>query len=127
VKKTLEVLDADPQVLKLTAAILGHNAEDTEQVVVAILTSDRRTLLQPVTDLRDIRSADQLEMGIHATALGRERLRDLWTLLDRIGRADGALPSSDPKAALKVVKAVVGVDDDDMTLIDLADELLKKV
>lgn len=126
VKKTLDVLAADPEVLKLTAAILGHAAEDTEQIVIAILTADRRAVLQPVADLREIRAADQLEMGIYATALGRDRLRDLWALLDLLGRADGTLPSSDPKAALKVVKSVVEVNDDDMTLIDLADELLKK-
>ncbi len=126
VRKTIEVIEADRQVAETAAELLGVDSGNTEAFVTAILTADRRSHLQPVTDIRRIRESDLFEMGIVTTALGRERMREIWKLLGHFSLVEGAMPASEPKAALKIASAVNDLDAAVLEVFDNVDELLKR-
>ena len=103
--KVLEVQSASPDLVAVAASIVGVNVENTVDLTVAIITANARDL-QVVGDLKTILDADSLEAGVTATALGRVRLRGVWNLLAGLSGIAGPMPSSDPKAAIAVVRAL---------------------
>ena len=105
VAKVLEVQAAEEDLVAVAASILGVNPDNTAELTVSIITANSRDL-QVVTDLKTILDADALEAGVTATALGRARLRAVWKLLAGLGGVTGEMPSSDPKAAIALVRAL---------------------
>ncbi|WIB65551.1 hypothetical protein [Curtobacterium sp. MCBD17_040] len=105
VAKVLEVQASEPGLVQVAASILGVNAANTADLTVAIITANARDL-QVVNDLKTILDADALEAGVTATALGRARLRAVWKLLAGLDGVSGEMPSSDPKAAIALVRAL---------------------
>lgn len=127
VKKALDVMEADASTLTVVAHLTSTEKDDTEGLVAAILTSNRRTLLQPVNDIREARGTSEFELGILIHSFGRERGRDMWGLLDVLGRTDGeSLPNNELKAALQIAQVITSMTDEDMARLDSADTLMEK-
>jgi hypothetical protein len=126
--KTIEVQDATDTVRALAAAQLGSSADVVE--LVASIMSATRSSTSPLTDIETIQEAITNEpwaVGITATALGRARLKSIWTLLHTLGTVGTpAPPASDAKAGLAVAKAVNGLTDDNQLELLASGELLKR-
>lgn len=127
VRKTLDVQTSESSVLGIAAQLLGKDSDDIEGIVTAILTGTSRKHLQPISDLKDLKASDPIEVSANATALGRERLKTIWSLLEDLGKAKGNLPAGVVQAAVQTSKAVVNdVTDDELLTLESVTELLKK-
>ncbi|KQP63009.1 hypothetical protein [Nocardioides sp. Leaf285] len=111
--KAQEILDTDTVVRSMTAGMLGVT-DNVGDLTLAIMTADR-TCAQPIDDLYRIAEADSFEAATVTGALGRERMKAVWALLDAFDAAPSAtVPASNPKAALALAKHV-------LTKIDMAE------
>lgn len=128
VRKTLEVQNADSAVVDIAAGLLGKHSDDVEGIVTAILTADgRRQMLQPITDIEELKASRPIETSAIATALGRDALKAVWSLLSQLGRADGALPTSLVSSAIDVSVAVTEeLTDSDLETLRSVSELMKR-
>lgn len=126
--KTIEVQSATDTVRALAAAQLGSSDEVVE--LVASIMSAPRVTNSPLGDIESIQEAITNEpwaVGITATALGRARLKAIWTLLHTLGAVGTpAPPASDAKAGLAVAKAVNGLTDENQLELIASGELLKR-
>ncbi|GAA1937150.1 hypothetical protein GCM10009689_17070 [Brevibacterium antiquum] len=127
VRKMVEVQGAEGDVLHVAASLLGKEEADVEGLVVTILTGDARKTNQPMSDLEDLMEADAIEMSANATALGKDRLKALWSLLGDLGKAEGALPAGIAPAAIQISKIISKeVSDEDMLTLAAVADLMKK-
>ncbi|ACL42350.1 hypothetical protein Achl_4399 (plasmid) [Pseudarthrobacter chlorophenolicus A6] len=126
--KTIEVQGASDTVRALAAAQVG-GSEDVVELVASIMSAGRSST-SPLTDIETIQAAIRDEpwsVGITATALGRARLKSIWTLLHTLGAVGTpAPPASDAKAGLAVAKAVNGLSEDNQLELVASAELLKR-
>lgn len=126
--KTIEVQGASGTVRALAAAQVG-GSEDVVELVASIMSAGRSST-SPLTDIETIQAAIRDEpwsVGITATALGRNRLKGIWTLLHTLGAVGTpAPPASDAKAGLAVAKALNGLSEDNQLELVASAELLKR-
>lgn len=126
--KTLEVQSASDTVRALAASLLG-SSEDVVELTTAIMSAPRLTG-SPLGDIDTISEAckeDPFEAAITAGALGRPRLKGVWSLLHTIGSVGTpTAPPADAKAALAVVKAVNKLTESQQQDLATAGELLKR-
>lgn len=126
--KTIEVQGASDTVRTLAAAQVG-GSDDVVELVASIMSATRSST-SPLTDIETIQKAIKSEpwsVGITATALGRARLKGIWTLLHTLGAVGTpAPPASDAKAGLAVAKAVNGLSEDNQLELVASAELLKR-
>lgn len=126
--KTIEVQGASATVRALAAAQVG-GSDDVVELVASIMSATRSSS-SPLTDIETIQEAIKSEpwsVGITATALGRARLKGIWTLLHTLGAVGTpAPPASDAKAGLAVAKAVNGLSEDNQLELVASAELLKR-
>lgn len=126
--KTIEVQGASDTVRALAAAQVG-GSDDVVELVASIMSATRSST-SPLTDIETIQEAIKSEpwsVGITATALGRARLKGIWTLLHTLGAVGTpAPPASDAKAGLAVAKAVNGLSEDNQLELVASAELLKR-
>ncbi|GAA4033729.1 hypothetical protein GCM10023063_16930 [Arthrobacter methylotrophus] len=126
--KTIEVQGATDTVRALAAAQLGSSDEVIE-LVTSIMAAGRMST-SPLGDIETIQHAIQNEpwsVGITATALGRARLKAIWTLLHTLGAVGTpAPPASDAKAGMAVAKAVNDLSEDNQLELIASAELLKR-
>lgn len=126
--KAIEVHGATDTVRALAASVLGSSAE-TVELATSIMAAPRLTN-SPLADIETISEAcaeDPFEAAITAGALGRPRLKGVWSLLHTIGSVGTpTAPAADAKAALAVVKAVNTLTDDQQLDLASAAELLKR-
>lgn len=126
--KTLEVQEAADTVRAVAASLLG-SSEDVVELTTSIMAAPRMTN-SPLGDIEAISDAcreDPFEAAITAGALGRTRLKGIWSLLHAVGSVGTpAPPAADAKAALAVVKAVNKLTDDQHLDLASAGELLKR-
>lgn len=127
VRKMLDVQGAEDDVRHVAASLLSKDEADVEGLVVTILTGDSRKTNQPMSDLEDLMEADAIEMSANATALGKDRLKALWSLLGDLGKAEGSLPAGIAPAAIQIAKIISkDVSDDDMLTLTAVADLMKK-
>lgn len=122
--KAQEVTETDERVVALAASILGSGT-GLGEITTAIMAAPRGATAA-ITDLDLIVTADPLEAGIIATAMGRDRLRAVWGLLNALADSESNLPAAAPKAALAVVKAALTLDEVAQAEIAAVSALLKK-
>lgn len=126
--KTLEVQNSSATVQALAASLLG-SSEDVVELTTSIMAAPRLTG-SPLGDIETISEAcreDPFEAAITAGALGRARLKGVWSLLHTIGSVGTpTAPPADAKAALAVVKAVNKLTDNQQQDLAAAGELLKR-
>lgn len=126
--KTIEVQEASATVRALAAAQLG-SSDDVIELVTSIMAAGRMST-SPLGDVETIQDAIKNEpwsVGITATALGRARLKAIWTLLHTLGAVGTpAPPASDAKAGMAVAKAVNGLTEDNQLELIASAELLKR-
>jgi hypothetical protein len=126
--KTIEVQGATGTVRALAAAQLGSSDEVIE-LVTSIMAAGRMST-SPLADIETIQDAIKNEpwaVGITATALGRARLKAIWTLLHTLGAVGTpAPPASDAKAGMAVAKAVNDLSEDNQLELIASAELLKR-
>ncbi|MET4144006.1 hypothetical protein [Arthrobacter sp. UYCo732] len=126
--KTIEVQDATDTVRALAAAQVG-GSDDVVELVASIMSATRSSA-SPMADIETIRDGIKSEpwgVGITATAMGRVRLKAIWTLLHTLGTVGTPTPpASDAKAGLAVVKAVNDLSEDNQLELLAAGELLKR-
>ena len=126
--KTIEVQGATDTVRALAAAQLG-GSDDVVELVASIMSATRSST-SPLTDIETIQDGIKSEpwgVGITATAMGRNRLKTIWTLLHTLGTVGTpAPPASDAKAGLAVVKAVNELSEDNQLELLASGELLKR-
>jgi hypothetical protein len=126
--KTIEVQGATGTVRALAAAQLGSSDEVIE-LVTSIMAASRMST-SPLGDIETIQDAIRNEpwsVGITATALGRARLKAIWTLLHTLGAVGTpAPPASDAKAGMAVAKAVNDLSEDNQLELIASAELLKR-
>ncbi|MBG0738700.1 hypothetical protein IV500_04600 [Paeniglutamicibacter antarcticus] len=126
--KTIEVQEASPTVRSLAAAQLGSSDEVIE-LVTSIMVAGRAST-SPLGDIETIQHAiknDPWSVGITATALGRTRLKSIWSLLHALGAVGTPTPpASDVKAGIAVAKAVNDLSGDNRLELIASAELLKR-
>lgn len=123
--KAAAVAEADQSVREVAATLLAVGTGIAE-LTTAIMTAPR-TATQPINDLNLIASSDPMEAGVNATALGRPRLKNVWTLLAALGAGPaGNMPGSDAKAAISVARTALALSADLATHLGDVDDLLKK-
>jgi hypothetical protein len=126
--KTIEVQGATDTVRALAAAQLGSSDEVIE-LVTSIMAAGRMST-SPLGDIETIQHAIKNEpwsVGITATALGRVRLKAIWTLLHTLGAVGTPTPpASDAKAGMAVAKAVNDLSEDNQLELIASAELLKR-
>lgn len=125
--KAVEVQDSEDTVREATAALLGCGTDPIE-LTTAIMTANR-SVREPITDVNNIAETvreDPFEAGVTVLAMGRARLKGVWTLLSAIGALPESIPAADTKMATAVVKAVHLLDDTQALIIETASELLKR-
>lgn len=99
-------LAAAPASRRDTLAQLLGAEDDLADLTYAVMTADR-SALAPVADLNAIAEADPFAAGVVAAALGRPRMKAVWTLLQTLGADIAAsVPPSDAKAAMALAPAV---------------------
>lgn len=99
-------LAAAPEARRDTLGKLLGVEANLSDLTFAVMTADR-SALAPVADLNAIAEADPFSAGVVAAALGRARMKAVWTLLQNLG-ADipASIPPSDAKAAMALAPAV---------------------
>ncbi|QOT19210.1 hypothetical protein [Paenarthrobacter sp. YJN-5] len=126
--KTIEVQGASDTVRALAAAQLGCSDEVID-LTTSIMAAGRMST-SPLGDIEAIQDAikqDPFSVGITATALGRARLKVIWTLLHTLGTVGTPTPpASDVKAGMAVAKAVNDLSEDNQFELIAAAELLKR-
>ncbi|WP_375000085.1 hypothetical protein [Aeromicrobium sp. CTD01-1L150] len=123
--KTIDVDQAPSDVTRTAAYLLG--VDDDPVSITTALMSAGRSAQTPVNDLRAIADADPMEAGVIAATMDRPRLKAVWGLLGVLGIASSStLNESDTKAALRVVRGVSEVGEQQHTLIDATLALLRK-
>lgn len=126
--KTIEVQEATGTVRALAAAQLG-SSDDVIELVTSIMAAGRMST-SPLGDIETIQHAIKNEpwsVGITATALGRARLKAIWTLLHTLGAVGTPTPpASDAKAGMAVAKAVNDLSEDNQLELIASAELLKR-
>ncbi|WP_422759090.1 hypothetical protein [Paenarthrobacter sp. C1] len=126
--KTIEVQGASDTVRALAAAQLGCSDEIID-LTTSIMAAGRMST-SPLGDIEAIQDAikqDPFSVGITATALGRARLKVIWTLLHALGTVGTPTPpASDVKAGMAVAKAVNDLSEDNQFELIAAAELLKR-
>lgn len=126
--KTIEVQGASDTVRALAAAQVG-GSDDVVELVASIMSATRSST-SPLTDIETIQEAIKSEpwaVGITATALGRTRLKGIWTLLHTLGAVGTPTPpASDAKAGLAVAKAVNGLTEENQLELIASADLLKR-
>lgn len=119
--KTLDVEAADANDRRMAAAILGCE-DDTVDLATAIQT----TLKNPLRALDDGESVEQVEGAVdrvvEAGSLERERLRNVWQMLNLLDKVPAEMPAADIKAAAEAA----GKIDDFESLTSTLRELLTK-
>lgn len=103
-RKTLELHQADALTRSLLSAILSTTTGADDLAYAAIIGGAKS--IQPAVDALSIIDADALEAGIHAAALGRNRLRAVWRVFGELDVVSGEAPASDAKAAIALVRAI---------------------
>lgn len=123
--KANEVVEADSRTTKIAAMLVSSSA-DLVALTTAIMSADRSTA-QPIVDLNKISEASQMEMALYTNALGRSRMKALWSLLVELG-ADlkTNMPAGDVQAAIEIAKAVDALGDPERSDLAAVVALLKK-
>lgn len=122
--KAQEVSETDERIVEVTASILGTGTGLAE-VTTAIMAAPR-SVAAPVNDLTMVAQSDMMEAAINAAALGRDRLRAVWNLINALTGSSTAIPSANAKAALAVAKASFALDDVAKAEVEAVSELLRK-
>lgn len=100
-------LAAAPEARRETLGKLLGVEPNLSDLTFAVMTADR-SALAPVADLNAIAEADPFSAGVVAAALGRPRMKAVWTLLQNLGAQlnPAVMPPSDAKAAMALAPAV---------------------
>lgn len=124
--KSQEVIDAPEKTRKVAAHVLGC-PDDMPSLVTAIMTADRGTA-QVFNDINTVAEADMFEAAVAAGALGRDRMKRVWSMLGLLGLVKSSnLNASNSKAAIEVAKAIHKNDLDEVRgEIESVLNLLKK-
>lgn len=123
--KAQELLDAPTKHIAVAAHLLGSSVE-LPDLTTAIMTAPR-SALNPLLDVKELGTMSPLEAGINVVAMGRPRIRGVWGLLASAGVVSKAsLPAADAKAAMAIVTAVDGLNDDALATFEGAAQLLRK-
>lgn len=103
--KASDLAEAPNARLETLAKLLGAST-DLADLTFAVMTAPRAAMA-PVADLNAIAEADAFSAGIVAAALGRNRLKSVWTLVRDLGaELAETVPASDAKAAMALAPAV---------------------
>lgn len=123
--KAAEVNGTDEHTVTVAAHLVSSSTWLAE-LTTAIMTAPR-SALSAVHDLHTIADSDQMEAGVTAAAMGRGRIKALWSLLSALeATSTSSPPASDAKAAIALVRAVFALTEDDRAVLSDAQQLLKK-
>lgn len=107
--KAQEVAEATPQAREIAASLLGCSTE-TQDLTLTIMCAERPPA-HTIRDLDRILEAHPVEVATIATALGRDRLRAVWSLLEALGHAPAnVFPAAPSKAGLALAKTTTTLD-----------------
>lgn len=126
VNKAEEVINADARTRSVASHLLGCS-DDMASLVTAIMTAERG-VTRVVNDLNLIAESNPFEASVHAGALGRDRMKKVWSLLGVLGLAsDSDLPTANSKAAIALAQTIHTVNLDEVhSEIETVTALLKK-
>lgn len=121
---TIRGLDtADERTVDVALAMTGTDG-DRDDLALAILTGKVSTT-KSLDDLQEIGDADEIEAAVTAGMMGRDRMSDVWRLLDCAGvDVPGEMPDADTKLAIRLASLITGLDDSDRDVLSAASELL---
>ncbi|WP_041368910.1 hypothetical protein [Nakamurella multipartita] len=100
---------ADPDDLRLLAAVLGSGV-DLATLTVAALTAPR-TATAALDDVLALRGMDRADQMAEVAFMERRRTLSLWTILSELGAVDGRRPTVDIVATKATVAAVAALSD----------------
>lgn len=104
--------EAGPEQREVLAKLINSRDAGAVELAVTILT-DKHLSTASLSDLMSIANAGgDMESGVAAAALGRDRLKRVAALLSVTGTPSAkSLPASDTKAALLVANAVTSLSE----------------
>ncbi|WAC50239.1 hypothetical protein [Frigoribacterium sp. SL97] len=116
---------AEPAHLELLSTALGV-ANTPVELTVAVMAGNRTALAALNDTVALSQPMDPYDGIISATALGRARIRGVWSVLNEFGAVQGNLPASDIAAGGAIAKAAGNISQDNLDEITAVLALAKK-
>ena len=123
--KLEQIRTAAPEHLELLSTALGVTNSPIE-LTVAVMAGNRSALSALNDTIALSVPMDPYDGIIAATALGRPRIRGVWSVLNEFGAVQGALPAADIAAGGAIAKAAGNLSQDNLDEITAVLALAKK-